>query len=100
MILKTKKGITVITGCAHSGITEIIEIVKKKFSEKIHLVMGGFHLRNKSKEEINKIIQKFKKHNIKFVGPSHCTGETAINIFKTYYKNNFIKIDVGETIEV
>jgi len=100
LILKTKKGLTIITGCAHPGIINIIEYIKKNLSDNIHLVMGGFHLQHKSDNEIKTIINKFKKFNIKLVGACHCTGEKAKQMFKDKYKNNFIDINIGELLNI
>ncbi|MBN1898183.1 MAG: MBL fold metallo-hydrolase [Spirochaetes bacterium] len=100
LVIKTKKGLTVITGCAHPGIINIVEHVKRNLTDDIHLVMGGFHLMNNSQDEVIDIIEKFRQYNITFVGPCHCTGEEAITLFKKEYKDHFIDIRAGEIIQV
>jgi 7,8-dihydropterin-6-yl-methyl-4-(beta-D-ribofuranosyl)aminobenzene 5'-phosphate synthase len=98
--LKTKKGFSIITGCAHPGIFKIVEKVKAQFSDdKIHLVLGGFHLRNSDKRAIEIVAENFKKIGVIKAGPTHCSGDMAEDIFKKYYKKNFVSIRVGQEIE-
>lgn len=97
LILKTKNGISIITGCAHPGIIKIIEKVKTKFPEEsIFLVFGGFHLMNKDKGSIENIADKFKKMGVEKAGPTHCSGKEAEKIFKKEYGDAFITVKAGQ----
>ena len=100
LALKTSNGLTILTGCAHPGIIEIIENVKQNISGDIYLVLGGFHLIGKRKGTVKAIIDNFKKLGIKKVAPTHCTGNKAISLFKEEYSDEFIEVKVGQTIEV
>jgi 7,8-dihydropterin-6-yl-methyl-4-(beta-D-ribofuranosyl)aminobenzene 5'-phosphate synthase len=101
VILKTENGITILTGCAHPGIIEIINIVKNKFKEeKIFLVIGGFHLLEKEKRFIDFIVKEFKKMNVEKVGPCHCSGPEAEKIFENEYKDKFVSVKAGISIIV
>ncbi|MCF7886855.1 MAG: MBL fold metallo-hydrolase [Candidatus Omnitrophica bacterium] len=101
LIIKSKKGLVVITGCSHSGIVKIIEKVKENFkNEDIHLVLGGFHLMNKEKREVKLIVQRLKDLGINYVGPTHCTGYEAQQIFRQAFKDKYISIKVGKTITI
>jgi len=101
LVVKTQKGITIVTGCAHPGIVKITEKVKKWFSdEKIYCVLGGFHLENKRKEEIIDVIEKLTILGVNKIGPAHCTGEEATDIFKKSFGKEFITITAGKECEV
>jgi len=101
LIIKTENGITVITGCAHPGIVKIVERVKEEFSkERLNLVLGGFHLMDKDKRVIEIIVERFKELGVKQVGPTHCSGKEAERIFQGAYKNNYLTISAGQTIDV
>ncbi|MBS3819673.1 MBL fold metallo-hydrolase [bacterium] len=100
LILDTDKGLVVITGCSHPGIIKILEQSKEVLQKNIYLVFGGFHLINKSEEEINEIISRFKELGVTKVGATHCTGKKAINLFKKAYKENFIQMGVGRVIQI
>ncbi len=61
-ILESKRGLIVITGCAHPGLDRIVE--KAKEFGKIYAIIGGFH----DFSEIEKI-SKYK------LIPCHCTSK-------------------------
>jgi 7,8-dihydropterin-6-yl-methyl-4-(beta-D-ribofuranosyl)aminobenzene 5'-phosphate synthase len=101
LVLKTKNGLTIITGCAHPGILKIVEKVKAKFpTDPIYLVLGGFHLMESDKRTIEIVAGNFKKMKIMKAGPTHCSGEAAEGIFRKHYAENFVSIKAGEEIEV
>ena len=98
---KAGRGITVITGCSHPGIVRIIEKVKEANpSEKICLVFGGFHLMNSDKREVRIIAERLKEMGVDKVGPTHCTGYEAQEIFKKVYADNLISIKAGQVFEI
>jgi len=101
LVIKSEKGITIITGCAHPGIIRILKNVREQFpEEKFYLVFGGFHLAGKDKRETELIVNSFKEMNIEKVGPTHCTGKEQEALFKKAYKDNCISVKVGQTIEI
>jgi 7,8-dihydropterin-6-yl-methyl-4-(beta-D-ribofuranosyl)aminobenzene 5'-phosphate synthase len=100
LIIKTKEGSILITGCAHVGVVKIIERAKEITNDDIFLVFGGFHLFEAEDSEIEKIIEDFKNLGVKKVAPCHCTGEKATNLFKKEYKENFIEMRAGKIIQI
>jgi len=56
------------------------------FKEKIYLVVGGFHLKDFSKSDIEEIIMKVKKFGAIKVAPTHCSGDLARDLFKANFK--------------
>ena len=101
IVLKTKNGLIVITGCAHPGILKMVNKVKAKFpNEPVYFVLGGFHLKESDKRAIEIVAENFKEIGIIKAGPTHCSGEAAESIFKKYYKRNFIPIKVGQEMEI
>ncbi|MBI3950188.1 MAG: MBL fold metallo-hydrolase [Acidobacteria bacterium] len=100
MVVRTKKGLVVITGCAHPAIVEIARRVKEQFKEKIHLMIGGFHLGGLSDAEINTVISHLKGLNVERVAPCHCTGERARGLFAQAYGENYLANGVGKVIQM
>jgi 7,8-dihydropterin-6-yl-methyl-4-(beta-D-ribofuranosyl)aminobenzene 5'-phosphate synthase len=100
LIIKTEKGLVVITGCAHPGIVEIVKKAKEFLNEDIYLVMGGFHLLSTSEKGIEKIINEFQKLGVKKAAPCHCSGELCQQIFEDKYKKDYLKLGVGAELEV
>ncbi|MCD6106960.1 MAG: MBL fold metallo-hydrolase [Caldisericaceae bacterium] len=69
------KGLVVLTGCAHSGIINIINYgMEITGINKLHGIIGGMHLKNASNKRIKKTVQLIAGMNPKFVTISHCTG--------------------------
>lgn len=101
LVVKTDKGISVITGCAHPGIIKILNTVKRNFPKKnIYACIGGFHLKDKDKAFIGIIADEFKKIGVKKVGATHCSGPNAEEIFRLKYKKDFLQVKVGKEIQV
>jgi 7,8-dihydropterin-6-yl-methyl-4-(beta-D-ribofuranosyl)aminobenzene 5'-phosphate synthase len=100
LVLETDRGLTIMTGCAHPGILKIVEHVMNHMTGEVYLVMGGFHLLDNPLGKIKQVINKFRQLGVRYVGPSHCTGEDAVRIFQESYKEHCIDIRVGKTFEV
>jgi len=98
LIIYTEKGLIVITGCAHPGIVKVVNKAKDLAKGDVLLVMGGFHLGGESKGEIENIISSFRKLGVSYVGPCHCSGDTARQLFKQEYGENFINVGVGRVV--
>lgn len=99
LIIRTLKGLVMITGCAHPGIVEIVKKAKEIFpKEEVYLVMGGFHLFMDDGGHIKEIVSDLKKENVRKIAPSHCTGDLAESFFKEVFGADFIPGDVGKPI--
>lgn len=94
----TSKGLVVVSGCAHSGICNMTaHAMKVTGIEKVHLVIGGFHLQNDD-TVTQKTIDWMKSMNVEQVIPSHCTSFSAQTaIFKSY---PFSPVKSGNTIVI
>lgn len=101
LVIKKEGKVSIATGCAHPGIVKIIKRVKKNFpQEKINLVFGGFHLKDKSEGEVKEIVEEFREMGVEKVGPTHCTGLEAENVFRKAYEDNFIPVKSGEVFQI
>jgi 7,8-dihydropterin-6-yl-methyl-4-(beta-D-ribofuranosyl)aminobenzene 5'-phosphate synthase len=100
MIVDTAEGTVVITGCAHPGIVDIVRKSKAILPKDVHLVFGGFHLPRKSNVELKQIISEFRELGVKKAGPTHCTGDQAIEMFKEAYGPDFVQMGVGRRLKI
>lgn len=102
LVIKTTKGLIVLTGCAHPGIVNIVKKAKVMFdpSSKVYLVLGGFHLCGMSESQIRRIVNELKKEGVRKLAPSHCSGDACRRIFQKAYGNNCILIGAGKRLEV
>jgi len=93
------KGLVVISGCAHAGIINTIEHAKKiAGTEKVHAVLGGFHLTGRIFDYIiQPTIDEMKRIGPDYVVPMHCTGWKAINRFAEEMPEQFLLNTVGTT---
>ena len=87
----------VFTGCAHSGIINVIEYAKK-INKRVRGVVGGFHLMHASKRYIKMIYDYFSTQDFEFIMPLHCTGIYATKFLSKL--NNFIYGHVGKKLRV
>jgi 7,8-dihydropterin-6-yl-methyl-4-(beta-D-ribofuranosyl)aminobenzene 5'-phosphate synthase len=71
-----RKGLVVISGCAHAGIINTIKYAQRISGIKdIYAVIGGFHLAGKENENrIEPTVREFKRLSPNLIVPSHCTG--------------------------
>lgn len=101
LIIESRGGLSLITGCAHPGIVRMVERVKSVFPDhSLDLVLGGFHLRDYEEARIREVAHAMKRLGVKQVAPTHCTGKRAIELFKQEYGKNFIAIGAGSTLDV
>lgn len=100
LIVKSSNGISIITGCAHPGIINIIDTVKRNFPENIYLVLGGFHLKDSSEEQIAEIVDRLASYGNYKIAPMHCTGKEATRMIKEEFRDNFIQLSPTDAIEV
>ena len=69
-----REGVYVITGCSHSGISNIIERAKQVTGQsRVMGVIGGFHLRQMDQRSLG-IIEYLKREDIPYLYPCHCTA--------------------------
>jgi len=100
LVLRTQKGLVIITGCAHPGIVKMVKTAKDLFDGPVLLVMGGFHLEWATKGKIKGIIKAFDDMNVKYAGPCHCTGQKARLLFAEHFENRYINIGVGKVVKI
>ena len=101
LVFRTEKGLVIFNSCCHGGIGNIIHEVAKTFpAERVYGIIGGFHLFNKSDEEIDAVIRQIKDAGIKYVCTGHCTGGHAYKILKSNLGDMIHQLKVGMQIEL
>ena len=95
------KGIVVVTGCGHAGIINIIRHIRSpEGEEKIHGIIGGFHLIEASETRILKTVQGLKEFEPDWIAAGHCTGfRTQVELFNTF-KDKFSPLCTGMVIDI
>jgi len=100
IVIKTEKGLIVISGCSHSGICNTVEYAKKITNDnRILAVMGGFHLKEVD-ECTTKTIDYMKQNNVQNVYLAHCTSDIVCQEFVKQIPQIAQMIKTGMTYEI
>ena len=93
------KGLVIVGGCSHAGIINTVKHARNVAAiDKVHAVLGGFHLTGPLFEPIIKpTIEEMKKIGPDYIVPTHCTGWKAINEFAREMPEQFLLNTVGTT---
>ncbi len=90
------KGLIVLTGCAHSGITNTVEHARAISGvERVWAILGGFHMGRLSEEELEKTVETLCGYQPVLIAPSHCTGFAAIRRIAEVMPEAFVQGLVG-----
>jgi 7,8-dihydropterin-6-yl-methyl-4-(beta-D-ribofuranosyl)aminobenzene 5'-phosphate synthase len=95
---KGEDGLVIVTGCSHAGICNIIEYARKICGEeRIADVIGGFHLTQSSRRQLEKTVEYFGNLRPARVHACHCVDLYAkIALSKVA---NLEEVGVGLSLE-
>lgn len=97
LVLKAKNSISILSSCSHNGITNMIETAKHYFQLPVEKVIGGFHIKDASKEVVDHITDYFNRTVIKEIYTGHCTGTEKFAQIQTQCN---AKVSYNETGDV
>lgn len=100
LVVKTARGLIIITGCAHPGITNIVKKAKEQMRSDVYLTVGGFHLCWMNLGHVHKIVEGMRAEGVHTVAPCHCSGDLARQQFKKAFGKDFILAGVGKHIKI
>jgi 7,8-dihydropterin-6-yl-methyl-4-(beta-D-ribofuranosyl)aminobenzene 5'-phosphate synthase len=84
--INTPKGLVVCVGCAHAGLINTLNHVRRlSGGADIHAVVGGFHLKGARPERIRRTVSQLKVLKPATMVACHCTGENAITALERAY---------------
>lgn len=70
--------------------------IQQTFNEKIHFIIGGFHLLRSSQKKIEEVSNFLKNQSqVDFIAPCHCTGDIALNKLRAIFHEKFKHNGVG-----
>ncbi len=97
---RTDKGIVAITGCAHSG---IINIIRHGFRvtglEKLYGIIGGTHLGPADERQQLLTLEELERLEPQIVAANHCTGFFMMARLQQIFGARFIPALTGMVIE-
>jgi len=69
------RGLVIISSCGHAGIINSIRQIQQATGiDKVHAVVGGWHLAPSPDEIVAKTVEAFKQLDPDYLIPMHCTG--------------------------
>lgn len=101
LIIKAEMGLIVVLGCGHRGMINTLHHARKITGvEQIHMVVGGTHLIQASREQMDLTIAELKRLGVQRIGVSHCTGLPAAAILFQEFGDNFFFNNTGRVITI
>ncbi len=100
LVIKKDGKLNIISGCSHRGISNIIESAVNHFKLPLNLVLGGFHTKDSSEEQIEKLLNELLKYNIEKLGICHCTGIEKYFKIKEVFKDKVFYNFTGSKVEI
>jgi len=94
-----KKGVLVISGCAHAGITNTLQAALDVTKTKLHGFIGGTHLIHPKESRLKETIDRFREFDLRLMSPSHCTGHKSIAAINQAFPEAFVLNYTGRTID-
>ena len=88
LVIRTKKGLVLVSGCGHAGIVNTLNYCRELFDNALDVfsAIGGFHLFNKNEEDIKWTAKFIRKSGVKYFLGAHCTGVDAVFSIRKYNK--------------
>ena len=102
LLVETSKGPVIITGCAHSGVVNVIRHFENKTGyNKFYGLIGGTHLGFlNSDDQLARSIEAFESYGFELIAVSHCTGNEAAAACYNHFKDRFAFANAGWRIEL
>ncbi len=83
LVFDTPEGLVVFNSCSHGGADVVINEIAETFpAKKVKALVGGFHLYDKSEEEVRALAERIKATGIEKIYTGHCTGQKSFDILR------------------
>jgi 7,8-dihydropterin-6-yl-methyl-4-(beta-D-ribofuranosyl)aminobenzene 5'-phosphate synthase len=91
------RGLVVLTSCSHRGVINTIKQAQAASGiEKVHAVIGGFHIVPPLGDDYSRqVIAALKEINPNFLIPGHCSGDRFFEIARSELGDKVIHTAVG-----
>ena len=100
LVVEGERGLLVLLGCAHAGLVNILNHVRKLYPDKqVNAVLGGTHLGFSGEEQMAGTIAAMTGMGVEKVGASHCTGLAGSARLREALGDSFFFAGVGSVLE-
>lgn len=90
------RGLVLLTSCSHRGVVNAIRQAQAVSGlDKIHALIGGFHLAPYPEEYVRQTIAALKEMDIDYIIPLHCTGEPFYDLARAELPGRVVRCYTG-----
>jgi 7,8-dihydropterin-6-yl-methyl-4-(beta-D-ribofuranosyl)aminobenzene 5'-phosphate synthase len=94
-----KRGILVVSGCAHAGIINTLQSASDVTKTKLYGFVGGTHLIRPKEPRLTETLRKLSAFDLKLISPAHCTGHKSIAAMNQAFPESFVLNFAGRVID-
>ncbi|MHC1779884.1 MAG: MBL fold metallo-hydrolase [Bacteroidales bacterium] len=100
LVIPGNEGISIISGCSHLGIVNIINDAVNRFKKPVNYILGGFHTSAACDDEVDFLIRYLDELSPKAIGVSHCTGVNIYSRLLNKFPDKVFYNHVGKKIDI
>jgi 7,8-dihydropterin-6-yl-methyl-4-(beta-D-ribofuranosyl)aminobenzene 5'-phosphate synthase len=79
LVVRTEKGLVVVTGCGHAGVVNVVEYAQEVVGrDSAYAVVGGLHLFAAKDEALAWTAERLRTAGLVYLLGAHCTGIEAV----------------------
>lgn len=92
------RGLVVISSCGHAGIINTLNRAREVTGiNKIHALIGGYHLAPAPSNYLRQVVNELKKFQIDHLLPMHCSGQNFIELARQEMPEKLVLCGTGST---
>lgn len=93
------RGLVIISSCGHAGVINTVRQVQAATGiEKVHAVVGGWHLAPAPEPTVTKTVEALKQINPDYLIPMHCTGLNTISAIQREMPDKLVLPSTGTRV--
>ena len=105
LVINTKDGFVLVSGCGHAGIINTLEQIRTNIepATKVFAAIGGFHLINASDKHLKWTAKKMRGFGVRKIIGADCTGINSLYVLRRLLKlkrNEAVVGSVGDSFDL
>lgn len=101
LAIETPAGLVLIIGCGHPTVERVVAEAIAAADLPVYGIVGGLHLLPSPSHDVERIARSLRDDfGVRYIAPSHCTGEHAFEIFREVFQGDYVYAGLGEQIEL
>jgi len=100
LCINTVDGLFVITGCAHPGVLQMVQVARELSLAGVCGVMGGFHMKGFSAKQIGLVVGGLRETGISVGLPCHCSGDLTRQMMGESFEGEYKETGVGARVQL